>query len=231
MNSRKTRLILAIVAAAAIFGYKAMQPKPDANATASATPAGPVDALKPTLFGKIAFTPCSLSSPMSKDTLDAQCARFEVPEDRSQPQGRKIQLNIAWLAPGGNGEKLPDPVFFIAGGPGQSAINTYPGLDPVFREVRKQRNVILIDHGNGIVTLYAHQSQLIATKGQYVARGTTIGLVIVGTGNQREAQSDGEEHHEVIKRLFHKIDFIIKKVFSYKYITKFTNCPPNVKYA
>jgi septal ring factor EnvC (AmiA/AmiB activator) len=38
-------------------------------------------------------------------------------------------------------------------------------------------NVILIDHGNGIVTLYAHQSQLIATKGQYVQRGATIGLV------------------------------------------------------
>jgi murein DD-endopeptidase MepM/ murein hydrolase activator NlpD len=38
-------------------------------------------------------------------------------------------------------------------------------------------NVILIDHGNGIVTLYGHQSQLIATKGQYVTRGTTIGLV------------------------------------------------------
>jgi murein DD-endopeptidase MepM/ murein hydrolase activator NlpD len=38
-------------------------------------------------------------------------------------------------------------------------------------------NVILIDHGNGIVTLYAHQSQLMATKGQYVTRGTTIGLV------------------------------------------------------
>jgi len=38
-------------------------------------------------------------------------------------------------------------------------------------------NVILIDHGNGIVTLYAHQSQLIAGKGQYVGRGATIGLV------------------------------------------------------
>jgi septal ring factor EnvC (AmiA/AmiB activator) len=38
-------------------------------------------------------------------------------------------------------------------------------------------NVILIDHGNGIVTLYAHQSQLIASKGQYVGRGATIGLV------------------------------------------------------
>lgn len=38
-------------------------------------------------------------------------------------------------------------------------------------------NVILIDHGNGIVTLYAHQSRLIASNGQYVGRGATIGLV------------------------------------------------------
>ena len=43
-------------------------------------------------------------------------------------------------------------------------------------------NVILLDHGNGIVTLYAHQSQLIATKGQYVNAGATIGLV-GSTGN------------------------------------------------
>ena len=38
-------------------------------------------------------------------------------------------------------------------------------------------NVILIDHGNGVVTLYAHQSQLIAGSGQRVARGEVIGLV------------------------------------------------------
>jgi len=38
-------------------------------------------------------------------------------------------------------------------------------------------NVVLIDHGNGIVTLYAHQSQVQTTKGAYVARGATIGLV------------------------------------------------------
>jgi len=37
--------------------------------------------------------------------------------------------------------------------------------------------VVLIDHGNGMVTLYAHQSQLIAVNGQSVSRGTTIGLV------------------------------------------------------
>jgi murein DD-endopeptidase MepM/ murein hydrolase activator NlpD len=38
-------------------------------------------------------------------------------------------------------------------------------------------NVILIDHGNGLTTLYAHQSQLIAGVGQHVSRGQTIGLV------------------------------------------------------
>jgi murein DD-endopeptidase MepM/ murein hydrolase activator NlpD len=37
-------------------------------------------------------------------------------------------------------------------------------------------NVILIDHGNGVVTLYAHQSQLIAGEGARVAPGQVIGL-------------------------------------------------------
>jgi septal ring factor EnvC (AmiA/AmiB activator) len=37
--------------------------------------------------------------------------------------------------------------------------------------------VVLIDHGKGMVTLYAHQSQLIATEGSSVAAGTVIGLV------------------------------------------------------
>jgi len=38
-------------------------------------------------------------------------------------------------------------------------------------------NVILIDHGSGLVTLYAHQSKLIAPSGASVAVGETIGLV------------------------------------------------------
>ncbi|MBQ1891987.1 MAG: M23 family metallopeptidase, partial [Firmicutes bacterium] len=36
---------------------------------------------------------------------------------------------------------------------------------------------IMIDHGGGIVTLYAHSSKLIAKKGDKVKRGETIALV------------------------------------------------------
>lgn len=36
---------------------------------------------------------------------------------------------------------------------------------------------VVIDHGNGYQTLYAHMSKIIATKGQWVSQGTRIGLV------------------------------------------------------
>ena len=38
-------------------------------------------------------------------------------------------------------------------------------------------NYVIIDHGNGYQTLYAHMSKIIATEGQYVNQGTRIGLV------------------------------------------------------
>ncbi len=146
MMSRKTRTILALAIAAAFLGYKYLKPKPHADA-GEKTATAPIHAepVKPRMFGRIAFKPCSLRSPFSKDALEAQCATFPVPEDRSKPDGRKIALNIAWLQADTQGEVMPDPVFFLAGGPGQSAVDTYPGLDPVFEEVRKQRDVVLVD--------------------------------------------------------------------------------------
>ena len=38
-------------------------------------------------------------------------------------------------------------------------------------------NYIVVDHGNGYTTLYAHCSALLASAGQYVEQGQTIGLV------------------------------------------------------
>jgi murein DD-endopeptidase MepM/ murein hydrolase activator NlpD len=38
-------------------------------------------------------------------------------------------------------------------------------------------NLVMIDHGGGIVTLYAHNSKLLVSTGDVVARGQTIALV------------------------------------------------------
>ncbi|MFT4257386.1 MAG: alpha/beta hydrolase [Pseudoxanthomonas sp.] len=156
--SRKTRLFIAIAAVAAIIGYRLSKPDRDDAASAKPADAKPVVVAptKPRRLGTLAFTPCNLSSPLSGDNLEAQCTTFEVPENRAEPNGRKIALNIAWLPPDNEGNAAPDPVFFLAGGPGQSAVETYPGLDPVFAEVRKRRHVVLVDQrGTGKSNLLA----------------------------------------------------------------------------
>ena len=96
-------------------------------------------------FGQLVFQPCSLSSPMAREGIEAQCTTMQVPENPAEPNGRKIGLKIAWLPPENEADNLLDPVFMLAGGPGQSAIQTYPAMDPVFKEVRKHRHVILVD--------------------------------------------------------------------------------------
>ena len=96
-------------------------------------------------YGGIAFEPCTLASGMSAGNVQAQCATFEVPEDRATPDGRRIKLNLAWLPATDEGSATDDPVFFLAGGPGQSAVQVWPQLDPAFREVRKPRHVVLVD--------------------------------------------------------------------------------------
>ncbi len=145
--SRKTRIILMLVLLAVFFGFKLLKHKiADQDGTPNVD-ARPVKAtpVKPRMLGKIAFKACSLTSPMTPDSIEAQCARFTVPENRSQPDGRKLDLNIAWLPATSDADQAPDPVFFLAGGPGQAAVESYPMLDPVFKEVRKHRDVILID--------------------------------------------------------------------------------------
>ncbi len=96
-------------------------------------------------YGSIEFTPCSLSSPYSAGIIAAQCARFRVPENHAEPKGRSIELNLAWLPATDEAGLAEDPVFFLAGGPGQAAVESWPSLDGAFREVRKHRHVVLVD--------------------------------------------------------------------------------------
>jgi hypothetical protein len=46
-----------------------------------------------------------------------------VPEDRAEPSGRQIDLYVA-VIPANKRSPEPDPLFLLAGGPGQSAVET-----------------------------------------------------------------------------------------------------------
>lgn len=96
-------------------------------------------------FGAIAFEPCTLASPLTPTSIDAQCAKFDVAENPAQPTGRKITLNISWLPAKDQGGGTTDPVFFLAGGPGQAATEYAAQVDMALRDVRKQRDIVLID--------------------------------------------------------------------------------------
>ena len=92
----------------------------------------------------LTLEPCHLSSPVSAARESAQCATLTVPEDRSNPDGRKIDLYIAVL-PAVSRSPQPDPLFLLAGGPGQAATEAYLGLLPLLEDVNKNRDLVLVD--------------------------------------------------------------------------------------
>jgi pimeloyl-ACP methyl ester carboxylesterase len=96
------------------------------------TPAGP----------RIALRPCEL--PGDGQRLAARCGELEVPEDRAAPAGRRVRLRIA-VVPADGAQVAPDPLFLLAGGPGQSAVDAYPPALPLFRKINQRRDLVLVD--------------------------------------------------------------------------------------
>lgn len=78
------------------------------------------------------------------DQIDARCGVLAVPENRSEPSGRQIELNIA-VIPAIRREPEPDPLFLLAGGPGQSSIEAYPAMIPLLFDIHEVRDIVLVD--------------------------------------------------------------------------------------
>lgn len=100
-------------------------------------------AAKPRSLGELQFNPCSLAAEGMPTTVEAQCTTLEVAENRADPASRRISLALAWVP--ASGEAEADPVFMLAGGPGQSARESYPMVHPAFRDLRRSRHVLLLD--------------------------------------------------------------------------------------
>ena len=74
----------------------------------------------------------------------ALCGTLQVPEDRSHPGGRQIGLRVA-VVPAVATEHEPDPLFVVAGGPGEAATQFFAWLPAVFGDVHARRDIVLID--------------------------------------------------------------------------------------
>lgn len=93
-------------------------------------------------YGRLVFKPCTLGGDTGQ-SVEAQCATLMAPENPAAPNGRRIGLAVAMI-PAKN-LAAADPVVIIAGGPGQSILDSYPMLHDALGDVRRSRNVLLMD--------------------------------------------------------------------------------------
>ena len=72
------------------------------------------------------------------------CGRVTRPVDPAAPGGRSIDIHYA-VAPARARHKQPDPLFLLAGGPGQSAIALAPQALALFSRLNNRRDVVFVD--------------------------------------------------------------------------------------
>src|SRR6187455_2828984 len=80
----------------------------------------------------------------SEGPTDALCGTVTVFENRHTAIGRQIRLWVVVL-PSLASTASDDPLFFLAGGPGQAAAQLASQIRGVFRQVQRTRDIVLVD--------------------------------------------------------------------------------------
>src|SRR5437867_8765148 len=96
--------------------------------------------LRPPASALDRLKPCS----SAEGPTDAYCGKLEVWENRAARSGRKLSLKIVVL-PGLRRQPAPDPIFFLAGGPGQGAAKMARQVRELFRSLQTDRDIVLVD--------------------------------------------------------------------------------------
>ncbi len=73
-----------------------------------------------------------------------QCGVVQRALDPARPEGPKIEVHYV-VVPAMARRKLPDPVFLLAGGPGQSAIDVAPQVFGLFSRLNNRRDIVFVD--------------------------------------------------------------------------------------
>ncbi|HSE11365.1 MAG TPA: alpha/beta hydrolase [Rudaea sp.] len=147
MTKRNVFRIAVAVAFLAFVVYGQLRPKlaGDAAPARALLPPVPTNAKAFTL-GKLQFKACELTQKRSGATTAAYCAPFQVPEDPDAPGegGRRIDLNLALIKAEAEAADS-DFVVFLAGGPGQAAIENWPQVAPALAPLRRHHHIVLLD--------------------------------------------------------------------------------------
>ncbi len=94
---------------------------------------------------RIPLEPCRLTG----FGRECQCGQVEVYENRATREGRKIPLRIVRIPAQGSARE-PDPLFLLAGGPGQASSEAYVPMLPTFGDIGLDRDLVMVDQrGSG----------------------------------------------------------------------------------
>jgi pimeloyl-ACP methyl ester carboxylesterase len=129
-NLKMDVLVLAFVVA---LGACSSSPMNQTPSTPTAPPTATVSQ-KPA----ITLQPCKMGS------ISALCGTLKVYEDRATRSGRKIDLRVAVIKARSD-HPAPDPIFWLAGGPGASAIEWGPYAMQLLGIANQQRDVVMVD--------------------------------------------------------------------------------------
>ncbi|MBT8088455.1 MAG: alpha/beta hydrolase [Gammaproteobacteria bacterium] len=94
--------------------------------------------------GSLELTPCRITAGPSYPSIKARCGTLLRPLDPGDSASSLIPLRVA-VVPALNLNPLPDPVVPLAGGPGQGAVQFYSAYAPAFEELRRDRDILLVD--------------------------------------------------------------------------------------
>lgn len=101
--------------------------------------------------------------------LDAARLLAPVPGNRSTSFGSRRFFN--------NEPRSPHRGMDLSGASGTPVLAVQDGTVALAGDYYFTGNTVIIDHGQGLVTLYAHLSRIGVAEGQVVARGETLGAV------------------------------------------------------
>jgi len=111
----------------------------------------------------LALSPCRLGTPGKGEPVEARCGRLAVWEDWHSRRGKQLSLRVA-VIPATGRTPAPDPLFLLAGGPGQAATEAFPATLAAFARVNRTRDLVLVDQrgtgGSGALRCPSAQQSL-----------------------------------------------------------------------